>query len=390
MARLRPNTIILKLDGLPRRPTTESLHVFVQEKLSLNHNNVQCFQISFSQKRVFIELASELNAELIALEENEKHALTVDGENFKIPVQVYDDSITVRLYDLAPNLPNREVKQKLSEYGTVISIASEVWGEKMPFAGIENGIRLVKIKLNKPIPSYVTIGGETTYVTHPKQVLTCRWCEQPVHFGQKCAENRATTSVNERLSFAQAMQENSTQQQQQSTQQTEQSTTTTSSSASTTSTLTTSSTESSTTEKTPTVLLTRLPQPTVTQAPVSGDFEQQHEEQEEEPIARFEFSSPVPPSQPVSHKVSTNVFDKSNKNTMNSNNARGTFSFGIGNRSPIPNLNSDAMEADTIKSARSLESASESGDEPDTNKDRKPKKPKVTKQNHLVTNQNKK
>jgi hypothetical protein len=202
MANSRPNTLIVKLDNLPRKPAAGIIHDFVQEKLQLTYETVKSFQISYSQKRVYIELNNEVSAENFAAEQNEKHGIICDNEQYKVSLDYYDECKIVRLFDLAPSTSNRDITQKLSEYGSVRTITNDVWGKDLPYANKENGIKIIKMKLFKPIPSYITINGETTYVTHQGQISTCRWCRDPVHFGQSCAENRSKKTVNDRMTFA--------------------------------------------------------------------------------------------------------------------------------------------------------------------------------------------
>jgi flagellar biosynthesis GTPase FlhF len=124
--------------------------------------------------------------------------------------------------DLPPNMPNSEIGYKLSEYGEILSIKDEVWGDGLAYKGIKNGVRIVRMVLKRSIPSYITVNGEVTYVTYLNQPPTCRWCNNSLHFGMKCSENRQNISVNGRLSFADALKNPNSQQQQQQHQQSEQ------------------------------------------------------------------------------------------------------------------------------------------------------------------------
>jgi hypothetical protein len=198
MASKRPNTLVVILDNLPRKPAAEVLHFFVQDDLNIPYEQVKSFQISYAKKRLFIELC-ELNAEKFAEDHSEKHAIICDNEQYKITLEYFSDLKHVRLYDLPPNITNEEVFQKLSEFGFVKNVTNEVWGKELPYAGKNNGTRVAKMRLNKKIPSYLLINGETTYVTHQGQTATCRWCNDVVHFGQTCADNRSRNTVNERL-----------------------------------------------------------------------------------------------------------------------------------------------------------------------------------------------
>ena len=72
----------------------------------------------------------------------------------------------------------------LTQYGEVQSVTRERW--KNFFPGVYNGVRILHMKLTKPIPSFVTISGHMTSISYPGQQKTCRWCEKAAHPGQKC------------------------------------------------------------------------------------------------------------------------------------------------------------------------------------------------------------
>jgi hypothetical protein len=116
-------------------------------------------------------------------------------------------------------MPNSEIGYKLSEYGEILSIKDEVWGDGLAYKGIKNGVRIVRMVLKRSIPSYITVNGEVTYVTYFNQPPTCRWCNNSLHFGMKCSENRQNISVNGRLSFADALKNPHTQQQHQQSEE---------------------------------------------------------------------------------------------------------------------------------------------------------------------------
>lgn len=89
-------------------------------------------------------------------------------------------------------MPHTTVVDFIQQYGKPISITRERW--KRYFPGIPNGVRVVQMKVDRPIPSYITIDGEPTLVTYSKQQKTCRYCDKPAHPKQKCA-NGANTST---------------------------------------------------------------------------------------------------------------------------------------------------------------------------------------------------
>lgn len=100
----------------------------------------------------------------------------------------------VRVLDLPPEMKHTTVIEFLTQYGEVQSVTRERW--KIFFPGVYNGVRILHIKLTKPIPSFVTISGHMTSISYPWQQKTCRWCERDVHPGQKCnvSENQPSSA----------------------------------------------------------------------------------------------------------------------------------------------------------------------------------------------------
>lgn len=101
-----------------------------------------------------------------------KHHMESDGKKFPIPIYVEGSAIDVRIH----NLPNVEIVDHMRQYGEVIKIRDEIW--KSYFPGFINGVRVVRMKRNQPIPSYITIDNESLLVTYQSQIKTCRKLRQ--------------------------------------------------------------------------------------------------------------------------------------------------------------------------------------------------------------------
>jgi hypothetical protein len=224
MATLRPNTFVMDLSNITKRANSETIHNFILKTLELDFEEVVSIQIAKSKKLVFVETKNEERAIETVHNNDLKHKIEFGGVEFTVKLYMDDNGTDIKISDLPPNMPNQYIWDKLSEYGEILSSKDEVWGENFAFKGIKTGDRIVRIVLRKNIPSFVTINGETAYVTYSNQILTCRWCAQKLHFGMTCTENKV--SVNDRLhqSFAEAVKAPQTkiftpQQQQQQQQQ---------------------------------------------------------------------------------------------------------------------------------------------------------------------------
>lgn len=114
-----------------------------------------------------------------------------------------DGCVHVKLHDLSMDITDEQVTAYLTQYGEVFSVQELLWTDDYEFAGLPTGIRLVKMLLQQPIKSFVSICGENTYVTYSGQRATCKHCGEYIHTGIPCVQNKKLlvqkASVNERL-----------------------------------------------------------------------------------------------------------------------------------------------------------------------------------------------
>lgn len=93
--------------------------------------------------------------ERIAAFHHLKHFMMAADKKFNIPVFMEDNATNVRIHDLPTDIPNEVVEDYMKRYGKVKSVAGDLW--KKHFPGIPNGVRVVRIELDKHISSYVRI-----------------------------------------------------------------------------------------------------------------------------------------------------------------------------------------------------------------------------------------
>ncbi len=188
-----------------------TVHKFILDELKLQPDEVEALQINYHKKLVYIELSSFEKASEIVSEYNLKCKINFENVDFVVKLFMVDGGTDVKLHDLPPRMNESVILKKMCEYGEILNFTEEKWGDEFAFKNISNGIRIVRMKLEKNIPSYITIAGEQTFVTYKNQILTCKWCENRLHYGLTCAENRLTKgqTVNNRItSFADALKQN--------------------------------------------------------------------------------------------------------------------------------------------------------------------------------------
>lgn len=188
----RENTLVVDFSVLPKRPDVSATQKFIYEEVKLDLADALNIQFHNVRNCVYIEMKDAATAKRYFTTHHLRHSMVCDKTEYKIPVYVEDEAVNVRIHDLPPRTPSTVIFEAMRSYGTVISISKEVW--KKYFPGFYNGVRVVRMQLNKTIPSYLTIDGETTLVTYTNQTKTCRFCGQKVHPRQKCASSTSTTS----------------------------------------------------------------------------------------------------------------------------------------------------------------------------------------------------
>lgn len=101
-----------------------------------------------------------------------------------------DGAVEVKLYDLTENVAKQQIEEFLSTYGEILNTYEQMWDEKKRFPGKPTGVWISRMLVKENIPSYVKNDGETTYVSYYGQHQTCRYCEEFVHNGASCVQNK--------------------------------------------------------------------------------------------------------------------------------------------------------------------------------------------------------
>lgn len=200
MTTMVDRTFVINFRVVPNKLKYPEIFAFINNKLGLAVTDLKHLQITNS--RVFIGTDSPQTAQNIVQEHNMQHQLEQGGKLYNIPLAMEDGSVEVRVHDLRPRISNRQVALRMREYGEPLSIRDEVWKDFCP--GVPNGVRVLRMKLSKAIPSYISVDTEMTLVTYKGQVATCKHCNRSVHYSQKCSDYAKSlhSSVNDRLTMA--------------------------------------------------------------------------------------------------------------------------------------------------------------------------------------------
>jgi hypothetical protein len=100
----------------------------------------------------------------------------------------------VRVANLPPEVPDKELKAALAPYGTVIDILEEKWSRAYRYV-VANGIRQVMIMLTRHITSHITVEGHRVLLSYEGHPTTCYGCGEIGHLYPTCPKRRKTGSV---------------------------------------------------------------------------------------------------------------------------------------------------------------------------------------------------
>lgn len=187
MSARRETTLVVDFSVLSERPKLDIVQRFVEKGLGLGLTDYTSIQLHNIRHCVLIEMMDPASAIKTAQDHHLKHAIRLNPtKKIAIPVYVDDNTVDVRVHDLPPDMPNNKIAEAMLQYGEVLTIRDEVW--KNFFSGVPNGVRVLKMKLSKPVPSFVTICDQGSLATHPGQILTCRRCGLKRHLAKTCSE----------------------------------------------------------------------------------------------------------------------------------------------------------------------------------------------------------
>lgn len=182
----RQNCVVMDFSVMPAKPKPARIDQFVDEKVQLDWSRVKGLQLNNIMSYVFVKMDSLEAAEDLVEQNHKKHTMEYKGKQYEIPFFVADGAVDVKLHDLPFDMSNLTIAEQMSQYGEVLSIKNDSW--KTLFKGFPNGVRIIRMRIAKPVPSYVMVAGEMTLVTHRNQIPTCRHCGRRVHYTMKCSE----------------------------------------------------------------------------------------------------------------------------------------------------------------------------------------------------------
>ena len=112
-------------------------------------------------------------------------------ENRDISILIKDSNVEekfVRLSGVPHNMKKGVIEQRFREFGKVLDTRWEkyhVAGDEFLYPVLSTWM-IIRMTLDKPIPSYVNVGDYRALVKYIGQKPTCRLCDEPDHIGKQC------------------------------------------------------------------------------------------------------------------------------------------------------------------------------------------------------------
>lgn len=197
----KQNTVVLNLRGIPIRLTHLDVQTIIQQQLQLTVDQVIAIHYDTLKNLVFLKVSREELADRIV--NSFPSGLTYkdpqNGTEYPVPMAREIGLTSVRVHQVSIDVPNSLIASALAPYGTVIgNVINETYGPHMPYATVYTGVRTVRMKLTKAIPSFLEVDGEKTLVTYNGQSKTCMRCGSTEHFRSECTNpvSRGPSAMN--------------------------------------------------------------------------------------------------------------------------------------------------------------------------------------------------
>ena len=174
-------------NDMPKRPRTalftpsrsaSARSVF--EALSMAHidaSDIQCMQRKMNSEVVITFKSVDVKEKFLRL-----NALTVGGYSYA--TQDIDRPMTfLTIYDAPFELSDLAIIRRLAPFCEVVHYRRGKFDFK---PGVYNGLRHYRVRVTKPVPSFIRFGKYQIFLKHDGQVPTCRRCNLAGHFSNDC------------------------------------------------------------------------------------------------------------------------------------------------------------------------------------------------------------
>ena len=144
---------------------------------NINDHDIQCMQRKLNGEVVITFKSSAVKEKFLNL-----NALTVGSQSYA--VQDIDRPLTfLTIYDAPFELSDLAIIKRLAPFCEVVHYRRGKFDFKQ---NVYNGLRHYRVRITKPIPSFLRFGKYQVFLKHDGQVPTCRRCNLAGHFSNVC------------------------------------------------------------------------------------------------------------------------------------------------------------------------------------------------------------
>ena len=161
----------------PSRSTTAKSVFEALENAEIDASEITCLQRKMNGEVTVTFKTISAKEKFLRL-----NSLQVDAVHFALQ-DVDKPLIFVTIYDAPFELSDLAIIKRLSPYCEVLHYRR---GKHSLAPNIFNGLRHYRVRITKPIPSFLRFGKFQVFVKHSGQVPTCRKCNRPGHFSNVC------------------------------------------------------------------------------------------------------------------------------------------------------------------------------------------------------------
>ena len=149
------------------------------EEAGLDGSSVACIQRKASGEILLTFRKADLKERFVR-----SSVLKVNGAPYAI--QDVDRPLTfVQIFDAPQELPDSAIIQRLADYCEVVTYRRGFFRDH-GWENVQDGSRHYRVRMKKPIPSYMRFGKQFIQFRYVGQPKTCRLCHSASHFASAC------------------------------------------------------------------------------------------------------------------------------------------------------------------------------------------------------------
>ncbi|KAJ4437746.1 hypothetical protein ANN_13684 [Periplaneta americana] len=183
----RVNTIRITFETSATRPSAMEIHHWLSDKLQLKPDQVHTIQLNSREGCIYLKVISPgLYDKLLQTYDIPSDFRYESGETTKVTVSAADtQTITVRCFNLPPEVPHHVLRNVLSNYGSVLDIRDERWSTQY-LLPVNHGVKAIRMELKQSIPTSLKIANYDVNFSHSGQVQTCFRYKITTHLKDNC------------------------------------------------------------------------------------------------------------------------------------------------------------------------------------------------------------